>query len=642
MDPAGTMSIVSNPGTTTEHALTITGLQPGTKYYYRLKGTPVSGTSINVGGTGHWFRTSPTIAGPTRIWIVGDSGYPNHYATNAYNAYMAKTEAEGAFTDVFLMLGDNAYSIGSDSQYQNPVFERYSGLLRNTPVWSTFGNHDAYTAPPPYYIGPVPYDEIFRFPTAAECGGFPSGSERYFSFDHGNIHFISLDTNSFDISTDLPGAPYGMVDWLLEDLRTCEKDWIIAMMHQGPYSKGSHSSDVDIDLIRTRNHVIPLLENYGVDLVLCGHSHCYERSGLTDGHYGFSSTWNTSTMRLWPGNGSEFGGVNSVGDYIQSPAMAGGAYMKPAAAPRKGAVYVVAGASSSVQAWHGGSSALVNPNPHPAHLVSLLVLGSLIVDVEGQQLHGRYIGETGVVRDDFTILKGARYRLNPAIPHTVSGNLGVAFPITRSGATAFAEQVPVTVNLLSGSGLTPTSAVAQFAPGQESALVTFSAAPGSRIEATLNMSTASVQPGAAPRNKYSIEPGSQVGQISSSPSATWYASRFGSAPPSSAIWHTDGDNDGLSLLMEYALGGEPGQNDSPLLPSSRIEGGKLVMRYQRTTGRDDLVYQAESSSDLHTWLPPHPSDVSDGPSTALGEPRIVEATLGSGRSFLRLKVTLLP
>ena len=41
-------------------------------------------------------------------------------------------------------------------------------------------------------------------------------------------------------------------------------------------------------MIEMRENVVPILEDYGVDLVLTGHSHAYERSFLIDGHYGIS------------------------------------------------------------------------------------------------------------------------------------------------------------------------------------------------------------------------------------------------------------------------------------------------------------------------------------------------------------------
>ena len=59
-----------------------------------------------------------------------------------------------------------------------------------------------------------------------------------------------------------------MLTWLQQDLASTNQPWLIAFFHHPPYAKGSHDSDVDV----------------GVDLVLTGHSHCYERSYLIDGH----------------------------------------------------------------------------------------------------------------------------------------------------------------------------------------------------------------------------------------------------------------------------------------------------------------------------------------------------------------------
>ena len=88
-----------------------------------------------------------------------------------------------------------------------------------------------------------------------------------------------------------------------------------------------------------RQNVLPILEAGGVDLVLTGHSHSYERSFLIDGHYGTSGTWSTATHALDAGDGRTTGG----GD---------GAYTKPAGGPtpHQGAVYVVAGSSAKLTA----------------------------------------------------------------------------------------------------------------------------------------------------------------------------------------------------------------------------------------------------------------------------------------------------
>jgi hypothetical protein len=96
------------------------------------------------------------------------------------------------------------------------------------------------------------------------------------------------------------------------------------------------------------------------------------------------------------------------------------------------------------------------------------------------------------------------------------------------------------------------------------------------------------------------------------------------------------------LLLEYALGGEPGRNDANLLPKGSIEEGSFVFRYMRPHGRDDLTYEVLASPDLSSWPVPGPSDASDGPATALGEPRKVELPIGAPMRFMRLEIELSP
>jgi 3',5'-cyclic AMP phosphodiesterase CpdA len=93
-----------------------------------------------------------------------------------------------------------------------------------------------------------------------------------------------------------------MLTWLENDLAATDKQWIIAYWHHPPYSKGSHDSDLETWSIEMRTNVLPILEAHGVDLVLTGHSHSYERSYLLNGHYG-SSTTLTSGMVLDAGDG---------------------------------------------------------------------------------------------------------------------------------------------------------------------------------------------------------------------------------------------------------------------------------------------------------------------------------------------------
>jgi hypothetical protein len=638
----GPFTAVTLGGTRSDHAVTLTGLQPATRYYYQIQGVPDSGAQVALTGTNYWFKTAPSPgeAAPTRIWVVGDSGYQFQGAVDVFNAYVAVTASAGQTTSAFLMLGDNAYANGTDSEIQSAVFNRYASLLRNTPVWSAFGNHDGYSTASPADV--TPYDTSFRFPTSGECGGVASGSERYYSFNHGNIHFISLDTNTPVYANDAPGGTYGMVDWLRDDLRACTSDWIIVLMHQGPYSRGSHDSDVDYDLAQTRAYILPLLEDYGVDLVLCGHSHVYERSRLIDGHYGKSNTWNGASMLKWAGNGSDVGGIDSSGALIST--LATGAYQKESAKARSGTLYAVVGSSSDVaKPWAGGSTAIVNPTPHPAHVANLRLLGSLVLEVEGLRLNGKYLDQTGNVRDDFTLLKGSTYQLLKPFPAFASETApGIAFGIQRSGAVSFADDVLFNVTSVTGGGVAPMNGAASFAvtaTEETASLVPDSGQGGVTFQMTLQPPMRSVQPGAALRAANRIAaPSSRVGRIESTPAATWYASRFGTLPPAN-VWATDTDGDGVSLLMEYATGGEPGQIDR--VPFAESEDGGWFFRYYRATGRSDISYVPMVSTDMAVWQPAGALDVNDGATTLQGEPRKVSLPT-PGHGFGRLKATLAP
>ena len=85
-----------------------------------------------------------------------------------------------------------------------------------------------------------------------------------------------------------PGG--AMLAWLRADLAAASAPWIVAYWHHPPYTKGSHDSDAEPQLAQMRERFLPVLEAHGVDLVLTGHSHAYERSFLIDGHYGPSDT----------------------------------------------------------------------------------------------------------------------------------------------------------------------------------------------------------------------------------------------------------------------------------------------------------------------------------------------------------------
>ncbi len=356
---------------TFEHEIAVGNLGPGTFYLYAI------GTNNKrlLGGTPAFsFRTSTSFPVSTRVWVVGDSGSGGSGQRAVRDGFL-KFEGNRK-ADLWLMLGDNAYWDGKDSEYQTKLFEPYRDLLRRLPLWPTYGNHDGHSANSKTESGP--YYDNFTLPRKGEAGGVPSGTEAYYSFDYSNIHFICL--NSYDLPRRTTDP---MAVWLKKDLAASKALWKIAYWHHPPYSKGSHDSDTETALVEMRKFIVPILENGNVDMVLCGHSHGYERSFLINGHYGLSTTFRPFHL-LDKGDG------NPEGD---------GGYWKLSGQPRRGTVYVVAGNGARTATWPRYN--------HPALPIRSTKLGSLVLDIVRDHLLCQAIDTQGRVFDRFELSKGA-------------------------------------------------------------------------------------------------------------------------------------------------------------------------------------------------------------------------------------------
>ena len=388
-----------------DHEIELTNLSADTTYYYAIGDS----SEILAGDDAdHKFITAPLtgVARSTRIWILGDSGKDAQNALDVRDAYFNAVGTDP--THLWLMLGDNAYDSGTDGEYQTKLFDIYADMLRRSVLWPTLGNHDGITANSSTQTGP--YYDIFSLPTAGEAGGLASGTEAYYSFDHGNIHFVVLDSHETDRSI---GS--AMLTWLESDLAANVQDWVIAFWHHPPYSKGSHDSDTETRLVEMRQYVVPILDDYGVDLTFAGHSHSYERSFPIEGHYGDSTTFDNSML-------AATGDGNPTGD---------GPYVKAIVGPdpHSGIVHTVAGNSSQIT---GGSL------DHPAMYLSLNVLGSVVLDVNGNQLDVSMLDKDGLIRDQYRILKGSTMDLSIAAfdvnPATGAAPLSVAFTDTTQNS----------------------------------------------------------------------------------------------------------------------------------------------------------------------------------------------------------------
>jgi len=374
---------------TVDHAVTIDGLSPSTRYHYSVGSTM---QTYDGGTEEHFFETAPRPGDrtPFRVWVCADGGTGGLMQRSVMNA--ALSVAGDDPPDIGLYIGDLAYADGTDWEFTVRFFEPYRQLLQNTVIWPALGNHDIHSVDP--RTGEGPYFAAFMLPQQGEAGGLPSGTESYYSFEYGSAHFMALDSAAGDLS---PGSP--MLTWLTADLvqaMSARHRWRIAFLHHPPYSKGTHDSDNASDsggrMRDVRENVVPLLEAGGVDLVLSGHSHTYERSYLLRGAFGYGAAPHYATP--------DFATLLSNGHVLDSGngrALGDGAYLKPLQnRPSEGTVYIVAG--------HGGNTTGVS-GLHPVMFFAEDIHGSLLLDVDETELTVRNVRHDGVVSDTFTILK---------------------------------------------------------------------------------------------------------------------------------------------------------------------------------------------------------------------------------------------
>jgi predicted phosphodiesterase len=235
-----------------QHAAVLTGLQPATRYTYRVY---TAGADLTP-WTAATFTTA-TTGGDFTFLVLGDSRGGGR-AARALAGQMAARPA-----DLILHAGDLTDN-GTQAQLDTQFFAVYRDLLGRVPVYPAPGNHD-------YAAGALrPYVDSFYLPGDPQvaAGSSPEGlAERAYSFNWGNAHFVALDTNR----RYAPGSP--QYTWLARDLANTRQLWKFVFFHHPPYSTGSHGSDLNV-----RRSLTPLFEKYGVDLVFAGHDHLYERS----------------------------------------------------------------------------------------------------------------------------------------------------------------------------------------------------------------------------------------------------------------------------------------------------------------------------------------------------------------------------
>ena len=378
---------------TTDHELRVNDLIPDTKYFYRIG----SSTQVMQSTAENFFVTAPP-AGTRKVRIAAfgdcgrnDNGFQSQTLAR-YQSFLASNGIDAA--DAWILLGDNAYDNGTDQEFTTGFFSPYSAsILRNHKLYPSPGNHDYANSGSRQDDHAIPYYDIFTLPANGECGGVPSGTEAFYSFDIGDVHFLSLDSYGEESNLRLYDTTGEQVTWIKADLAANTKKWVIAYWHHPPYTKGSHNSDSESELVNMRERFIRILERYGVDLVICGHSHNYERSYLLKGYY--KATPADPQVNETHFNAGLHTASTSSAKYDNSANSC--PYMYASGQNQHGTVYVVAGSAGADGGVQGGY-------PHDALPFSQDDGGMFFFEVDSNRLDAKFIRRDGIIADQFTIM----------------------------------------------------------------------------------------------------------------------------------------------------------------------------------------------------------------------------------------------
>jgi predicted phosphodiesterase len=187
-----------------------------------------------------------------RFAVIGDSG-TGEKPEYDIGQQMARYHEVFPF-DFVIMLGDNIYGSKSSESFKRKFEEPYAPLLdAGVKFYASLGNHDD------------PNERFYK--------PFNMGGQRYYDFKNGGVEFYALDSNYMDVE---------QMNWLQRELPS-GASWKICFFHHPLYSDGRyHGPDTDL-----RTRIEPLLQENGVDLVLAGHDHVYERLNPQKGIYYF-------------------------------------------------------------------------------------------------------------------------------------------------------------------------------------------------------------------------------------------------------------------------------------------------------------------------------------------------------------------
>ena len=232
-----------------------TALAPGRAQTPNANGSKVNGNASSASAASPVRLTLPNKEGSLRFAVIGDTGSGTAKQRDV-GAMMARYRAVFPF-DFVLLMGDNMYGGESARDFKVKFEEPYKELLdAQVKFYASLGNHDQ--------------------GLQVNYVNFNMNGKEYYRFKKANVAFYALNSNYMDKK---------QVEWLGKELAQDTSEWKVCFFHHAPYSSAKkHGSDDQL-----REVVEPLFVKYGVNVVLTGHDHVYERIKPQKGIYYFVS-----------------------------------------------------------------------------------------------------------------------------------------------------------------------------------------------------------------------------------------------------------------------------------------------------------------------------------------------------------------
>lgn len=242
------------------HEVLLSGLEPATRYEYRVAGPGGSWSGV------HAFLTAPRPGQPFEAVFVADTGLDGRLDGLSTGTREVVEEVAKLDPTVILWGGDGAYystdkRFGTLDRTIDFWFNMVMPFAAKAALMPTYGNHEIFLNEGYLFWAD-------RFPT-------PDGldNRRYYSFDVGDVHFVSILAADSERG-ELPATVIRWIDADLARARKAGRKWLVPYLHVAPFSDGSnHPSNLDY-----RRQLGPLFEKHGVRLVVSCHDQSYERT----------------------------------------------------------------------------------------------------------------------------------------------------------------------------------------------------------------------------------------------------------------------------------------------------------------------------------------------------------------------------